>query len=549
MPPRLALTLAVLALGCASRLTASPNIVLIYADDLGYADLGCYGATGWATPNLDRLAAQGVRFTDFHVAQPVCSASRAALLTGCYPNRLGIHGALGPNATHGISDTELTLAQMLKAKGYATGMVGKWHLGHHPQFLPTRHGFDEYLGLPYSNDMWPAHPSAKKGTYPPLPLIDGDTAIDPDVTAATQATLTRRYTDRAISFIERNKEKPFFLYFAHTFPHVPLFVGEKFKGRSKQGVYGDVVQEIDASVGEVLAALDRHKLAENTLVLFTSDNGPWLSYGNHGGSAGKLREGKGTCWEGGVRVPCVARWPGKIPAGKVQTEPSMTIDLLPTVAKLVGGELPKHGVDGKDVWPLFACEPGAKCPHEAYFFYYHVNQLQAVRSGNWKLMMPHTAAQIAGQTPGKEGKPGRYAQVKVGLELYDLAADLGETTNVADKHPDVVQRLLGYAERARADLGDSLTGRKGAGVREPGRVQPNPPAPFPTREGGASGVESPIVAPVAGGATASKPNPPAPFPEREGGASGTTVPAAGPSSAQASAPLAPLPLVGKGDGG
>jgi arylsulfatase A-like enzyme/predicted neuraminidase len=469
---RFALLLA-LALGFAPRLTAAerpPNVVIVFCDDLGYGDVGCFGATGWATPNIDRMAKEGVRFTDFHVAEPVCSASRSALMTGCYPTRIGIHGALGPQARVGLSDGETTIAQLCKQKGYATGMVGKWHLGHHKQFLPTHHGFDMYLGLPYSNDMWPHHPERPKG-YPNLPLIDGDTIIDPDVTAEDQATLTRRYTERAVKFIGENKSKPFFLYFAHTFPHVPLFAGAKFKGSSEEGLYGDVIQEIDASVGRVLAALKEHGLERDTLVIFTSDNGPWLSYGNHGGRAGPLREGKGTVWEGGVREPFVARWPGVIPAGAVQTETAMTIDILPTVAKLIGAELPKHTIDGKDIGPLLRCEPGAKCPHEAFYHYYKQGELEAIRSGKWKLMLPHTYRTMKGQPLGKDGTPGRYRQVMIEKpELYDLAADVGETKNVADEHPDVVKKLLGYAEDARKELGDSLTKRKGSGVREPGRL-------------------------------------------------------------------------------
>ena len=301
--------------GYSADKTSVPNIVLILADDQGYGDVGCFGGKGFATPNLDRLAREGCRFTNFHVAQAVCSASRAALLTGCYPNRIGIHGALGPSARHGIHDEETTIAEVLKQKGYATGMAGKWHLGHHPQFLPVRHGFDEYFGLPYSNDMWPYHPEAKPGTYPPLPLIEGDKVIDAEITPDEQRNLTTWYTERAVKFIERNKDRPFFFYLAHSMPHVPLFVSDKFQGKSQQGLYGDVMMEIDWSVGEVLKTLDKHNLTDNTLVIFTCDNGPWLSYGNHAGSAGPLREGKGTAWEGGTRVPCIMRLPGKIPAG------------------------------------------------------------------------------------------------------------------------------------------------------------------------------------------------------------------------------------------
>lgn len=448
-----------------------PNVVIVYADDLGYADLGCTGATGWKTPHIDSLAKDGVRFTSFLVSQPVCSASRTSLLTGCYANRLGIHGALGPNATHGLAATETTLAQICKSKGYATAAVGKWHLGHRPQFLPTKRGFDSYLGLPYSNDMWPHGPVAKQGTYPTLPLIDGEKAIIADVKAEDQATLTTRYTERAVAFINENKAKPFFLYVAHSMPHVPLYVSAKFKGSSKQGLYGDVIQEIDWSVGEILAALKKHDLERDTLVIFTSDNGPWLSYGNHAGSKGPLREGKGSVWEGGIRVPCVARWPGKIPAGSVQNEPLMTIDVLPTVAKLIGAELPKLPIDGKDAWPLFVGEKGAKCPHAAYWLYYNTNELQAIRSGKWKLMLPHTCRMIEDRAPGKDGTPAGYKQVKLDLQLINLDADLGETKDVSKDHPDVLKRMLAHAEAARAELGDALTKREGKGTRQPDRVK------------------------------------------------------------------------------
>jgi arylsulfatase A len=448
---------------------AAPNIVIIFMDDLGYGDVGCFGAKGWKTPNLDRLAKDGMRFTDFHVAQPVCSASRAGLLTGCYPNRIGIHGALGPQAKHGIAASETTLAEVCKSKGYATAAVGKWHLGHHPEFLPTRHGFDRYFGLPYSNDMWPHHPETKVG-YPTLPLFRNETVIEADVTAAIQSTLTARYTQEAVTFIHDQKDKPFFLYVAHTFPHVPLYGAERFRGSSEQGRYGDVVQELDWSVGEVLKSLEYIGAARNTLVIFTSDNGPWLSYGNHGGSAGNLREGKGTCWEGGVRVPCIMRWPGTIPAGTVQPNMAMTIDLLPTIARLVDAPLPTLKIDGRDIGPLLLSEK-ATLPDKPYSFYYHTNELHAVRYGPWKLMLPHAYRTMAGQEPGRDGKPGKYKQVKVEMSLYHLVDDPSETTNVADKNPEVVKMMMAHALEARADLGDALTKQPGPGRREPGRVK------------------------------------------------------------------------------
>jgi arylsulfatase A-like enzyme len=440
-----------------------PNVVIVLADDLGYGDLGCYGNKAARTPNLDRMAAEGTRWTSFYVPQAVCSASRTALLTGCYPNRLGILGALNPQAQIGISDNEVTLGQLFKSRGYATAIFGKWHLGHHPQFLPPRHGFDEYLGLPYSNDMGPKPASPNN---PPVPLIEGDKTIEqnPDVNM-----LTTRYTERAVAFIDKNKDRPFFLYVPHTMPHVPLGVSPKFAGKSGTGIYGDVLMEIDWSVGEVLAALKRNGLNDNTFVMFTSDNGPWLTHGNHGGTAGPLREGKGTEFEGGVREPCIMRWPGKVPAGRVLDTPAMTIDLFPTFAKLIGGELPKHPIDGQDIGALVLGKPGATSPQEAYYFFWN-RELQAVRSGKWKLHFPHEYRHV-GERRGADGKAAGQSTANISLSLYDLEADVGETTNVADKHPELVTRLQALAEKAREDLGDSLTKRQGKGVRQPGHLR------------------------------------------------------------------------------
>jgi len=462
-----------------------PNIVIIFTDDQGYSDVGVFGAQGFKTPNLDHMASQGMRFTSFYVAQPVCSASRAALLTGCYPNRVGISGALGPRAKHGLHTDEVTIAEICKSKGYATAAFGKWHLGHLPQFLPPRHGFDEYYGTPYSNDMWPLHPAyvdlpkdaaKRKQGYPNLPLIEGDKIADSEVTGEDQARFTTVFTERAVDFIERNRERPFFLYVAHPMPHVPLFVSDKHKGASEQGLYGDVITEIDWSVGQILEALKENDLEGDTLVIFTSDNGPWLSYGNRGGSCRPLREGKGTTWEGGVREPCIMRWPGKIPAGSVCDEPVMTIDILPTVAGLIGADLPKHKIDGKDIWPLMAGEPGAKSPHEALYFYYKQNDLEALRSGKWKLIFPHKYRSLTG-TPGRDGRPAGYSQIMSGLELYDLKKDISEKHDVADQHPEVVKRLQALAEKARDDLGDRLTKRKGKNRRPAGKIESaTPPA-------------------------------------------------------------------------
>ena len=460
-----------------------PNLVVIFIDDMAYADIGPFGGD-IPTPHLDKMAAEGTRFTDFSVATAVCSASRAALLTGCYHRRVGISGALGPRANHGLHEREMTLAEVCKQKGYATACFGKWHLGHHPKFLPTNHGFDEYFGLPYSNDMWPLHPAyahlptaaerRKKG-YPDLPLIDGTKVVDAEVTGEDQEMLTTWYTERAVSFIERNKDRPFFCYVPHSMVHVPLFVSDKFKGKSGKGLFGDVVMEIDWSVGQILDALRNNGVDEQTMVVFTSDNGPWLSYGDHAGSSGIYREGKGTMFEGGIREPTVVRWPGRVPAGATCDEFASTIDLLPTFAKLIGAKLPDHKIDGRDIAPLLFGEPGAKSPHEAFLHYYAGGQLQAIRDARWKLHFPHKYRTMAGKPGGKDGSPNPYSQGSIGLELFDLDSDPAESTDVAAAHPDVVQRLQKLAELARRDLGDTLTKTKGAGVRPAARLQEGDP--------------------------------------------------------------------------
>jgi arylsulfatase A len=377
----------------------------------------------------------------------------------------------------------MTLAQMLKQRGYVTGMFGKWHLGDSPQFMPLRHGFDEYFGLPVSNDYWPGHPDlitnlpsrmvdAKHG-YPNLPIYDGEKIFHPEMTTDDLNHLTTWYTERSVRFIERNKAHPFFLYVAHSMPHVPLGVSDRFRGKTKRGLYGDVIEEIDWSVGQILAALKRNGLDNKTWVIFTSDNGPWLCYGNHAGSAKPLREGKGTNWEGGTREPCIMRWPGHIPAGTDTWDMLMTIDLLPTIAKIVGVDLPEHKVDGLDVWPIISRQPGAKNPHPAYWFYYEVNELQAVTSsdGRWKLQLPHNYQTLAGKAGGKDGVPAPYAHRQIEkAELYDLLHDLGETTDVSAQHRDIVKLLEAEAEKARADLGDALTKHPGPGQRAPGRL-------------------------------------------------------------------------------
>lgn len=446
--------------------TTLPNVVIIFTDDQGYQDVGCYGSPDIKTPHLDKMAQEGVRFTNFYVSQPVCSASRASLLTGCYANRMGIHGAYMPYVGKGLHPNEVTLAEMLKPLGYATAQFGKWHLGSEPDFLPTRQGFDEYFGIPFSNDMWPFHPA--QGTtfdFGPLPLVENETVID---TLEDQAMLTTWYTERAVDFIKRNKENPFFLYVPHSMPHVPLFVSEKFKGKSVAGLYGDVIEEIDWSVGQILASLKEHGLDENTLVIFTSDNGPWLSYGGHSGRALPLREGKGTAWEGGVRVPCIMRWPGQIPAGRVESKPAMTIDILPSLAAITGASLPTHTIDGKDMSALMLGKENAAPHQHAYYFYYKSNELHAVMSGDgrWKLYFPHRYRSLNGRTGTDNGMPIPYDQNDLeAVELYDLFHDISEQKNVIEQHPEVVQRLEAYAEKARAELGDRLTGRKGTGVR------------------------------------------------------------------------------------
>jgi len=441
-----------------------PNVVIIFCDDVGYADIGVFGAKGYETPNLDRMAAEGVKFTDFYAAASSCTPSRAALMTGCYPQRVGLPNVIGPQATIGISDREQTIAETLKPLGYATACYGKWHLGHHPKFLPTRHGFDDYFGLPYSNDMWPKHPTNR--SFPDLPLIEGERILEynPD-----QTQLTTWYTERAVRFIEKSKDQPFFLYVPHSMAHVPLFVSDKFKGKSERGLYGDVMMEIDWSVGQILSTLKRLDIDERTLVIFCSDNGPWLSYGEHAGLATPLREGKGTSFDGGHREPTVMRWPGRIPAGIVCNEPASTMDILPTVAKLTGAKLPAHRIDGKDIWPLISGAPGAKSPHEA-FFYYRSFALEAVRSGKWKLHLPHNYRTLAGRQGGTGGQPAKYEQGKIGPALFDLAGDIGEQHDVSARHPAIVKRLMALADQMRRDIGDSAKKMMGKNRRPPGRL-------------------------------------------------------------------------------
>ncbi len=474
---RLLLALFFSALTVSAAEPRLPNVVLILADDLGYADLGCFGSEKIKTPNIDRMAAEGMKFTSFYVAQAVCSASRAALMTGCYANRVGMQGALNHTSKEGIHPDELLLPEMCKTVGYATGAFGKWHLGTYPMFNPLRHGFDEFLGIPYSNDNTKFHPSLAK-EMPPLPFYDGLKVIETD---PDQSQFTRRFTERATSFIERNKGRPFFLYLPHVMPHVPIFASDTFRGKSAAGLYGDVVEELDWSVGQIMDAIKRCGIERDTLVVFFSDNGPFLSYGNHAGSAKPLREGKLTTFEGGVRVPFIARWPGRVPAGQVCDEPVMEIDLLPTIAALNGAKLPEKKIDGHSILDLLESKAGAKSPHNALHFY-GGSELQAIRSGEWKLHFPHPYITVDGE-PGRDGKPARFGQMKpkaitqsgiegiasrhgyrvekTRLALFNLKDDAGETRDLAKEHPEIVTRLQKLAEPMRKELGDALMKVKG----------------------------------------------------------------------------------------
>jgi arylsulfatase A-like enzyme len=452
----------------AADASPKPNIVLIFMDDMGYADIGPFGGDPQLTPHLNQLAADGRRFTNFYVSQAVCSASRASLMTGCYNVRIGIQGALGPKSRNGINPAETTLAELCRSQGYATACFGKWHLGHLPQFLPLQHGFDRYFGLPYSNDMWPFHPEVRHlppaerlKAWPNLPLYENNSVIDPEVTAEDQQLLTRQYTERAVKFIEDSHAKPFFLYLPHSMVHVPLFAGKDFLGKTGKGLFADVLAEIDWSVGQIVETTRRLGIENNTLIIFTSDNGPWLSYGNHAGSAKPLREGKGTMFDGGCRVPCLMKWPGRIPPNSVCHQPAMTIDVLPTFAELLGAPLPAHPIDGLSITPLMTGE-NQPSPHEALYFYWG-NNLQAIRSGKWKLHFPHPYRTLNGEPGGTDGIPAPYQNATIEESLYDLENDPGESKDVASEFPDVVARLRTLAGTARKELGDGS--QKGTAVR------------------------------------------------------------------------------------
>ncbi len=459
-----------------------PNIVLINCDDLGYGDLTCYGSTMNRTPALDRMAAEGARFTDFYMSSPVCSPSRGAMMTGCYPNRIGFDEfdglpVLFPGSSVGLNPDEKSVAKLLKAQGYTTALVGKWHCGDQPPFLPLNHGFDHYFGLPYSNDMGrQAHPGERpwigrfekllnvsygndedptRWAYPPLPLMRGNEVVQEQ---PNQAALTERYVGECIDFIRANRERPFFLYFAQMYVHLPIYTPESFLKRSQNGRYGAAVEHVDWTVAVLLDELKRQGLDENTLVIFTSDNGSRAR--NEGGSNDPLRGTKGTCWEGGQRVPMIARWPGRIPAGRTCSAVCSAMDFLPTFVGLAGGAPPSDRViDGRDIFPLME-GVSDNSPHGA-FYYFHVGGLQAVRKGKWKL---HVA----------RGR-GWDNQEPINPELYDLQADIAESQDVAAAHPGIVADLTALADKARHELGDHATGAEGAARRPKGKHLPNAP--------------------------------------------------------------------------
>ena len=444
----MALTLSFLN---AAQAADQPNFILILSDDLGYGDIGPFGSTLNRTPSLDRMAKEGMRLTSFY-GNPVCTPSRAQFMTGCYAKRVSMPNVIFPSCPTGLSTNEQTVATLLQAQGYATMCIGKWHLGDQREFLPTRHGFDHYFGLPYSNDMGGGEEDPQKDKRPPLPLLRDETVIE---APAVQDTLTARYTDEAVKFITEHQSKPFFLYLPHTAVHVPLHPGSNFRGQSNNGRYGDWVEELDWSAGKILDAVRALGLATNTLVLFTSDNGPWLTQGKNGGLAGPLRGGKGSTWEGGVREPTIAWWPGRIPAGAECGALAANIDILPTFVKLAGGQVPADRlIDGKDISPLLLGK-SKESPHEA-LFYFRSETLEAVRSGPWKLGLPPQL--------------GAAAQEKRTLapRLYNLETDIGETKDVAAENPDIVKRLEGYLAKMDSDLGGK---QKGPGVRPAGRVE------------------------------------------------------------------------------
>jgi len=463
----LLLFVLIATLGCKQE-SAPPNIIFILTDDQGYGDLGIYGATDITTPNLDLLAKRGAYFTSYYATQPVCSASRASIMTGCYSDRIGIHNAYSPGSKVGLNPEETTIAELLKEQGYATGIFGKWHLGDAPKFQPRKHGFDAFYGILFSNDMWPKHPQQGSGfNFPDLYLYENETPIQ---LLEDQTFLTQALTDRAIEFIKRNKNTPFFVYLPHPQPHVPLFASQEFRNTQDRGLYGDVIAEIDASVGRIWETLKDEGLNENTIIVYTSDNGPWLSYGGHSGSSGIFREGKGTNWEGGHRVPGIVYYPKKIaPNTRIDT-PAMGIDWLPTLAELTGSKLPEKKIDGASLVPLLTGTT-TNAPHENFFFYYRTNELHAVRHQNWKLYVPHTYRSLNGRVGTNDGFPIPYEMNTIETPaLFDLENDPSETLDVAADHPEMVEKITKIADSIRAVLGDRLKGIEGKEVRPVGRV-------------------------------------------------------------------------------
>jgi len=447
---------------------AAPNFVVIFIDDLGYGDIGPFGATRQKTPQLDRMAAEGMKLTSFYAA-PVCSVSRAQLLTGCYGVRVSVPGVYGPASREGLNPAEFTIAERLKPLGYATCCIGKWHLGDQPEFLPTRQGFDRYFGIPYSNDM--QRKTATTGQAV-VPLVR-DEQVEELLTDDMQGRIVERYTDEAVRFIRESRDKPFFLYLPHTAVHAPLVPGERFRGKSDNGKFGDWVEEVDWSVGQILATLRELKLDQNTLVVFTSDNGPWTGVVGDATSAGPLRGGKGTTWEGGVRVPTLAWWPGHIEPDTVSDAVAGTIDLLPTFVGLAGGTVPPAPlIDGRDLAGVL-CGRSRQSPREAHYYFANTS-LQAVRQGRWKLAVAPQAHVMGKKQPAE---PASLEQPR----LYDLDAEIGEQTDIAAAHPEIVARLRGLAAAMAAELtGPEATSRRPPGVVEhPQTLYPSVPKTNP----------------------------------------------------------------------
>jgi arylsulfatase A len=436
------------AIGGASLLGQSrpPNVVIVFLDDSGWSDFHPFGDPPYPTPNVAALASQGCRFNNFYVPQAICSASRAALLSGCYPGRTRVFGAHPPEA-RGLDPSFATMGEVLKRANYRTAVFGKWHIGDQPETRPPARGFDESCGLMYSNDMWEYHPETQAYAKWPLHFWENGKVKVERMTPAQQPMLTTWYTEHAVDFVRRNRANPFLLYVPHSMPHVPIYASDRFRGKSGAGLYGDVIMEIDWSIGEILTALDTAGVADNTFVVFTSDNGPWTSYGNHAGKT-PYREAKGTGFDGGTRSACIMRFPGRIPAGTTSARALCTVDLLPTIAGLAGAPLPANPIDGRDVWDLVTGKAGATNPHE-YYPFSTGSTFEGVISGDgkWKLHLPHAYRVV--DVVGNDGAAGKYRQEKIGLSLFDMENDPYETTNVLDKYPDVAARMQGFAERHR----------------------------------------------------------------------------------------------------